>query len=354
MTGLGRPGDLGPRSGVASPALSLSRALRRFAVPALCILVGGAAGWLLHGAVGSRSPRQPIAVREGGHRLTNPLIECDQGRDLIQSDELDRFERKIEAHAKEAARLPGVEAVSVYFRELNDGDWFVVGEREMYTPASLRKVPMMIAALREVEEAPELLGRTLPFRLQRDYNLEQTFKPSQTMVPGKEYVIGDLIRRMIIYSDNNAFMLLGGAVAPAEINRVYALLDLPGGPEGSPGEFKSILTYASFFRILYNASYLGADLSEMALGLLEQTEFRNGLVEGVPATVPVAHKFGEYRDDTIGKVQLHDCGIVYVPQHPYLLCVMTRGSSFEYLDDAIASTSRMVYEQVSGQAGGRR
>jgi len=28
-------------------------------------------------------------------------------------------------------------------------------------------------------------------------------------------------------------------------------------------------------------------------------------------------------------VQLHDCGIVYYPETPYLLCVMTKGWNFE-------------------------
>jgi hypothetical protein len=150
-------------------------------------------------------------------------------------------------------------------------------------------------------------------------------------------------------------MMLARAVDPSEVDRVYSLLDLPRGiPDERPGEFRSILTYASFFRVLYNASYLGADLSERALGLLAQAEFRSGIVEGVPAAVPVAHKFGEHRDDAAGKVQLHDCGIVYVPQHPYLLCVMTRGSSFEHLDDAIASISRAVYEQAGDPAHVRR
>ena len=45
--------------------------------------------------------------------------------------------------------------------------------------------------------------------------------------------------------------------------------------------------------------------------------------------------------------QLHDCGIVYYPKHPYLLCVMTRGDSFEYLDDTIRDISHLVYQEVN-------
>jgi beta-lactamase class A len=324
--------------------------LRKLVVPLLCAAAGGAAGWLLHA---TRSPSRVVQVREGGHHLVNPLIACELGPDLIQSEELVQFQRKIEAHLQDAAHLPGVEAVSVYFHELNDGIWFVLGEHEVYSPASLHKVPMLIAMLKQAERDPELLARTVRFTLKHDYAADQTFKPSQTLVSGQAYAVGDLLRRMIVFSDNNAFMVVGGLVDPRELERVYELLDLPGGGDGRAGEFRSVSTYASFFRILYNASYLGADLSERALALLAESEFRSGIVEGVPASVPVAHKFGEHRDEAAGRVELHDCGIVYVPQHPYLLCVMTRGRSFEYLDDAIASTSRAVWSEVAGTHGGR-
>jgi beta-lactamase class A len=317
-------------------------------VPVLCAVAGGAAGWLLHGQLAT-APRVK-EVREGGYRFVNPLIACEQGPELIQSEELAQFQRKVEAHLREATGLPGVEAVSVYFHELIDGIWFVVGEHDVYSPASLRKVPMMIALLKQAERDPGLLARSVPFTLQRDYTADQTFPPSQKMVLGQAYTVSDLIRRMVVYSDNNAFMVLGGLVDPNELGHVYALLDLPGAEEGRSGEFRSVSTFAAFFRILYNASYIGTEMSERALAVLAESEFRNGIVEGVPATVPVAHKFGEHRDEAAGRVELHDCGIVYVPQHPYVLCVMTRGRSFEYLDDAIASTSRVVYAEVAGGA----
>ncbi|MDO8560151.1 MAG: serine hydrolase [bacterium] len=55
----------------------------------------------------------------------------------------------------------------------------------------------------------------------------------------------------------------------------------------------SVKDYASFFRILYNASYLNREQSERALGLMTKTRFRDGIIAGVPAGRPVAHKFGE-------------------------------------------------------------
>jgi hypothetical protein len=65
--------------------------------------------------------------------------------------------------------------------------------------------------------------------------------------------------------------------------------------------------------------------------------------------VPVAHKFAERSDPQTGEKQLHDCGIVYYPRHPYLLCVMTKGPGFEGLAGVVARVSRMVYSEVDAQ-----
>jgi len=104
--------------------------------------------------------------------------------------------------------------------------------------------------------------------------------------------------------------------------------------------------------MLYNASYLNKELSEKALQYLSEVDFKQGLVSGVPQGIVVAHKFGEKVFGSSAEIkQLHDCGIVYYPRHPYLLCVMTRGASFEYLDDTIRQISSLVYQEVDAQHG---
>lgn len=320
--------------------------LRKLAAALACLVAGAVGGYLFHDLRTPQVLAHATELREGGYRFVNPLLECDAGGEVVQSEELVPFRARVEAHLA-TLRYPGVENVSVYFRELNDGLWFGVGDAERFAPASLRKIPMMIALLKQAEHAPELLLRRVRFELQTDHTAQQAIKPSVQLERGQEYTIAELIRRMIVYSDNNAFMLLSREVDPAELDRTYARLDARGAAGARPRDFMTVDTFASFLRVLYNASYLGKQLSEWALATLAQSEFRGGLVEGVPPGVPVAHKFGEAREDAAGtRVQLHDCGIVYAPEHPYILCVMTRGASFEYLDDAIASTSRVVFQAV--------
>jgi beta-lactamase class A len=101
-------------------------------------------------------------------------------------------------------------------------------------------------------------------------------------------------------------------------------------------------------RILYNASYLEPELSERALTILTEAEFSEGVAKKLPSSVPVAHKFGERLLDNEIK-QLHDCGIVYFPQNPYVLCVMTKGQDWEKLAQTIQDVSKMVYDEVNSR-----
>jgi beta-lactamase class A len=98
--------------------------------------------------------------------------------------------------------------------------------------------------------------------------------------------------------------------------------------------------------VLYYSTYLNKDYSEKALELLSNTEFTQGLVAPLPRSVTVAHKFGE-RALPDGTNQLHDCGIVYYPGHPYLLCIMTKGPDFKDLTQAIQQISSKVYSEAT-------
>lgn len=103
-------------------------------------------------------------------------------------------------------------------------------------------------------------------------------------------------------------------------------------------------------RVLFNATYLNDANSEKALVLLSKATFDKGLTAGVPSTIVVSHKFGEHvngADGVINSVELHDCGIVYYPKNPYLLCVMTRGKNINDLQNTIKEISNTVYTVIA-------
>jgi len=75
--------------------------------------------------------------------------------------------------------------------------------------------------------------------------------------------------------------------------------------------------------------------------------YKEGLVGGLPEGIKVAHKFGERAYEESGVKQFHDCGIIYYPNKPYLLCVMTRGDDFNTLQGIVRQVSQTVYQTVS-------
>lgn len=290
--------------------------------------------------------------RQGFGKLTNPLLSCDSVRELI-SNPLGVSKFKIEALVNQKIGSHEADFVSVYFRDLNDGPWFGIKEKEEFVGGSLLKVPLMIAYLKESETNPNVLERKIRYgKVNPQVSLDQFFQPAKEIKVGNEYTVWELIEYMIKYSDNNAADLLGQNIDPRKILDTFASLGI-GVPDFNKPYPTSTRTYGSFFRVLFNTSYLNAELSEKALELLSQVEFSKGVRAGVPSEISVAHKFGIREiGDSIGK-QLHNCGIVYYPKHPYIVCIMTRGKDFNKLAEVIADISGEVYKEIkSADSGG--
>ena len=174
------------------------------------------------------------------------------------------------------------------------------------------------------------------------------------LTPGKLYSIDELIRAMIEGSDNNATALLFDYLNQDSLQDAFSdlgLKSLLSENTKNTSDIISVKSYSYIFRILYNSTYLSRELSEKALQYLSYADFNQGIVGGLPKGVIAAQKFGErtiLAPDGVTPLrrELHDCGIVYYPEHPYLLCVMTRGEDFDTLANAIRSVSALVYGDV--------
>ena len=83
-------------------------------------------------------------------------------------------------------------------------------------------------------------------------------------------------------------------------------------------------------------------LSEKALDLTTDAQEDNLISAGIPYEIQVAHKFGVIED----KKQLHDCGIVYYPDNPYMLCIMTKDMEISDSRNLIQNISKDVYESI--------
>ena len=284
-------------------------------------------------------------IRQGGYSFINPLLECDIGEKTL-STQLTSFKYKVEKAISDLESSGSMSDMSLYFRDLNNGVGFGINEKEAFSPASLLKLPVMIAYLKASESDPSILKKKLTYN-EPDRNIGETIKPENHLKPGNQYLVEELVERMVVGSDNNAMALLVGNMPLTTQDKVYRDLGITIPGVRGLDDYMSVTENAAFFRVLYNASYLSKDSSEKALKLLAKVDFDKGIRAGVPKDIPVSNKFGERTMN--GKQQLHDCGIVYYNDHPYLLCVMSRGSNFDSLAKSISTISSLVYQEVDRQ-----
>lgn len=280
----------------------------------------------------------------GNYKYVSPLLACGEVSDVLPETVGDMRDAVEKVIAREKA-AGSVSEVGVYFRDLRNGPWFGVNDDAVFTPGSLLKVPMMMAYYKRLSTDPSLAEQKLTFKAPVDY-AHQNIHVANPLIPGQEYAASQIVEHMITQSDNDAAALLYELIGGLETNRVYTELGLAAPLAGRDYDV-TVQFYATFFRILYNATYLPPESSERALELLTRVEFKDGLVAGVPTSVPVAHKFGERKYESSTLTQLHDCGIVYAPNQPYTLCVMTRGENLERQADVIADISREVYSRFT-------
>jgi beta-lactamase class A len=281
-------------------------------------------------------------------KFINPLLECESAS-FSQNAALDLLKAKINSLLDKLTSNHQITLASVYYRDLNNGPWLGINEKEDFSPASLIKVPLMITYYKEAESNPDILKQSLVYTSQKD-DLTQDIIPSVTLIPNQSYTIEELMREMIVYSDNQAYNLLLNNIDNQLLINTYQDLgvDLSEAFNNPDGNIIPVKSYASFFRVLFNASYLNNEMSEKALRLLSEVQYKDGLVKGVNnSNISIAHKFGERTFTDTGEKQLHDCGIIYIPQKPYLLCVMTRGNDFTKLASAIAQISETIYQDLT-------
>lgn len=215
-------------------------------------------------------------------------------------------------------------------------------------PGSLRKIPLIAAAFKAAERNVRPLSKRVKIKSQH-IDPVNVFGPLAAKGAGQELTIEELISYITKYSDNVATAALIEEIGYQDYaNAMFAmglswktwqenfqenrLKDYPA----SPYEF------AQSFRALYYSSYLRPKDSQEILRQLSESIFTEGLPAGAPGMV-VAHKIGEWR---LGSHH-NDCGIIFVPANPYVLCIMTRGLDKTAATDLIETVSKEVFSYVN-------
>ncbi len=230
----------------------------------------------------------------------------------------------------------------IYYEDLNTGAWVGINEREKYLPMSLFKVPLMISVLKKIEDGQYSLDQEV---ILTPADLDSKSGEFYKKNAGYKTTIRELIEIMIKDSDNTAMMALSNRFLDDEdYLKALSIMGLPVTTEGSTKV--SPKEYSNVFRALYFSNYLRRPFSELALTILLDTHFNSQIPAGISdKSIKVSHKIGfDYKEN-----YFHDCGIVYLPEKNYLLCIMAKNTTKENADLVMSRISETVFEYRNPQ-----
>lgn len=235
--------------------------------------------------------------------------------------------------------------ISVYIREFEQREWMALNPDEQYHPASLMKVALLIAYLQIAQADPQMLKKELVYHKPLGGQINPQFYTGKSIEPGKKYSIHDLLYYMIAYSDNHATWLLASHFDKNRVKKLFADFCLPEPVEDDLKFTLTVKEISVFNKAIYTSACLSPEFSEYAAEMLSECSFYEGFVKGFPTNTKMWHKFGEWRSAGQPK-ELHESGLVFIKDKPYLITVMTKGADTERLAGCIQTICKVIAEQI--------
>lgn len=282
------------------------------------------------------------------YQFINPLLGYSVPDDFTKLNENKSLEKKV-SDALTNSNFSSLDGYSFFYRDLSSRKWAGINQNDQYLPGSMMKTFIMAAYFKEAETNPEVLDQKYIYSSSTVDEINGVpFSSASDLQVGQSYTVEQLIDAMIINSDNGAKDVLINHVNPITFIQVHTDLGLP-----SPIQYEnytiSAEQYSQMLRNLYNSTYLSRGYSEKALTILSQSTYKDGLTADLPAGTIISQKFGEAlnsSDSGNAEILLSDCGIVYHSATPYILCVMTKGKDTNQQAIAIATISKIAWEDA--------
>jgi len=295
------------------------------------------------------------ALADETFRFIRASVESKNHWMSLKARELKPFQYKVNALIGNTLKSGKASSVSVYFRDLNNGNWFGIREHDKFSPKSLLKVPLMIAYFKWAESNPVVLRKTLVSTGKDQETRLRRGDQTKNLEAGKAYTVNDLIFRMIAYDDTEAYTLLYANLPSGRLEKIFNDLYVEYDPH-NPEDTVSLNAFAAFFRVLYNSSYLTEEMSERALRYLSKSSFRTGMVAGIPPNIDIASKHGDRNIPVVTDgeekdlYQIHEFGVIYHPERPFLLAIMVRGDDLDQMTKTFRDITRLIYGELDKQS----
>lgn len=226
---------------------------------------------------------------------------------------------------------------ALYFEYLPTGTSIGINSTNEFIAASLFKLPVVMAYFRYKERVnPQ---NEIKVKLTKEM-IDDRFGILWQKGVGYEIGLDEAAKIALTQSDNTAAEALAPVITQEDFDNVYEGLDIDLNITNK-GAVMTAKNYSSILKALYFSAVLTKEDSQKILSYLTQSSFDDKLVAGIPGNIPVAHKIG-----IIDEESYKDCGIVYVPSRPYILCMVSVGTE-EEARIRMSSISKIVYEYVA-------
>jgi beta-lactamase class A len=212
-----------------------------------------------------------------------------------------------------------------------------VNEKVDFDLASLLKVPVVMAYYLNLEKDGLEIKQEVTIQSSQ---IDMEFGDLWKRGVGAKVTLDEAARLAITESDNTATKVLADSTPRNIYEEIYNNLDIDL-PLDDASPKLSTKSYSSILKALYFAALINKDHSQKVIQMLIGSRFKDKLPAGVPENIEVANKVGV----RAGEIY-QDCGIVYLPERPYILCMISQSDEKEATTRMVA-VSKAVYEYVS-------
>ncbi|MBW4061793.1 serine hydrolase [Candidatus Saccharibacteria bacterium] len=237
---------------------------------------------------------------------------------------------------------------SLYFEYLPNGVNIRDGDDNTSQAASLLKTPLVMDLYKLAEQGKISLDNVSTVN-PVDLDADPVYGNPTHLRIGDKLTLRQAAQITLKYSDNTTLSLIKDRIIPIidSSSDSFRSLDLTltfGSLATNQQVAISSRSYASILKCLYYACFNSPDDSTQIITDLFGSSELNRLVAGVPTDIKVAHKVGSGSTSAQS-----DCGIIYDPGKPYLVCLMLFNiPSTTNVNPYFQHVSQMIYDYVNG------
>lgn len=236
--------------------------------------------------------------------------------------------------------------IAVAAKNLHTGEEIKFNENLILPSASLIKLVVMADLFCRAKEGI--------LRLDEQIVLTDSVKVGgdgilKELIEGHNFTVLELIKLMIIISDNTAANMLINIVGIDSINKTAKklglqytnlqrlMMDFKAQEEG-----RDNLTCAEdmmrFFELMYFGKVADKESSILMIEIMKKQQIKGKIDLYLPCDTVIAHKTGDLYNLE------HDAGIIFLPHCTYIICVLTTGLETKNAREAIGKISKIVYD----------